>query len=453
MAIKIMQMTHLKRSLVVPALVMLTWLGSSAQTVHEFTVRQTVDYAMQNATAVKNALLDIQNQKEINREITAQAYPQLSGSVQLNDYLNIPTSLLPAEFFGGAPGTYAPVKFGTKYNVTAGADLSQILFDGQVFVGLQARKTTIQLYEKQKEVTAEMINENVQKIYYQLVVGRQQMTTIDANIDRLTKLLNDTKASFKEGFKEGLDVDKVEVQLSNVQTQKIKTQGQLDAGNAALKYLLHMPQNETLILTDSLTDDMVKDNIMNSEYQYADRKDYQLLQVARQLDQYNIKRYKMTYLPTLSAFANYQKNAQRTSFDFFKSGGDYFTTSLIGFRLGIPIFDGFAKKARINQARIALQRRDNNIADLKESIDNDVVQARMNVTAALTTIDYQKRNMVLAEKVYNTTRIKFDQGIGSNEEIYTAQTELTTAQNNYYSSLYDAIIARINFLQATGKLN
>lgn len=423
-----------------------------AQKVNEFTIQQAIDYAMTNSAKVKNALLDIQLQKEQNREVTSAAFPQLSGSFTLNDYLDVPTSLLPAEITGGPAGTYIPVKFGTKYNATGGLDLSQILFDGQVFVGLQARSTAIKLAEAQKAITSEMINVNVQKIYYQLVIGQQQMTTIDANIERLQKLVNDTKAMLDQGFMEKLDLDKANVQLNNLQTEKIKAQNQLNAGYASLKFLMNMPQTDKLVLTDSVTDDQIKMDVLSSEYNYADRKEFQLLELNKKMNAYNIKRYKLSYIPTLSAFANYQKNAQREKFDFFNNGS-WFTTSLIGVRLNVPIFDGFNKRAKINQAKLQLQKTENNLTELKSSIDNDVVQTTQKLTAAFLTMDNQKRNMELAEKVYNTTKIKYDEGIGSNTEVYNAQADLKVAQNNYFSARYDAVIAKIDYQQATGKIN
>lgn len=424
----------------------------TARKVNAFSLQQAVDYAKKNNVQVRNALVDYQIQKQVNRETTAAAYPQINASGTFQDYLDIPTSLLPGEVFGGAPGTFIPVQFGTKYTATGGFDASQLLFDGQVFVGLQARKTVLEFSQKQVDITAEMINVNVQKVYYQLVVGRQQMTSIDANIDRFQKLLSDTRKIFEQGFAERLDVDKVSVQLNNLQTEKIKTQSQLDAGNAALKFLMSMPQKDSLVLTDSITEDKIKENILADDYKYEDRKEFQLLTLNRKLNEYNIRRYKLSYLPTLAAFGSYQKNAQRNSFDFFKSGGQWFTTSLVGLKLTVPIFDGFAKSARVNQAKLQLQKTNNNIDNLKESIDNDVAQARYRISAAVVTIDNQRRNMDLATKVYNSTKLKYEQGLGANQEIYTAQAELKVAQNNYYSALYDAIIAKIDFLKATGKL-
>ena len=176
----------------------------SASQTHRFSVEDAVNYAIKNSIQVKNALVDLRTQEQANREITAAALPQLAASGSITDYLDIPTNLIPAEFTGGAPGTYIPIQFGTKYNATGGVNISQMLFDGQVFVGLQARSTSIKLFQKQAEVTQESIKTNVMKIYYQLVVGRQQVTTIDANIDRFEKLLHDTKELFKQGFAEQL---------------------------------------------------------------------------------------------------------------------------------------------------------------------------------------------------------------------------------------------------------
>ena len=424
----------------------------SAQKTNSFSVKQAVDYAMQNSVQVKNALLDISIQKQTNREITSAAFPQIRGTGTFNDFLDIPTSLIPGEFFQGAPGTFIPVQFGTKYNATGSLDISQLLFDGQVFVGLQARASSIKYYETLSEITKEQINSNVQKIYYQLVIGKQQMTSVDANIERFEKLLNDTKEIYKNGFAEKLDVDKVSVQLNNLRTEKVRIQNQLNAGNVGLKFLLHMPQSEMLVLTDSITEDDLKNNILDTSFAYSNRKEYSLLQEAIKLGTYNVKRYKLSAIPTISTFVNYSKNAQRSEFDFFKSDGSWYTTSLIGLKINVPIFSGFAKTARISKAKLELEKTKNNVEQLKSSIDNDVAVSRLNITTALLTIDNQRINMQLAEQVYNSTKVKYEQGLGSNQEIYNAQTELKVAQNNYYSALYDAIIARIDYLKATGTL-
>lgn len=463
---------EIRKNLTLCIAVFFFFASAKAQQVNSFSVQQAVAYAKQNSIPVRNALVDLQIQKQTNKEVTARALPNLSGSGTFNYFPNVGVQSFPNFIAAGTYGVLSKegvkdgngntivspsdfgiiqAQFGTKYSLAAGVDFSQLLFDGQVFIGLQARKATLDFAGKQVEVTEEMIDENVQKIYYQLVVARQQITTVDANISRFEKLLSDTREIYKQGFAEKLDIDKVSVQLSNLQTEKIKLQNTIDAGNAGLKFLMHMPQKDSLVLTDSITPAMVEAEVMDNSYNYADRKEYQLAQIGKKLNEYNVRRYKLSKLPTLASFANFTKNAQRNEFDFF-GNKPYFSSSVIGVKLTVPIFEGFAKNARIERARLELQKTNNNIEQLEYSIDNDVKQSTINMASALAAIKFQEKNMKLAEEVYTTTKYKYEQGLGSNQEIYTAQTELKTAQNNYYSSLYDAVIAKVNYLKATGKL-
>ena len=419
---------------------------------HAFTVQEAVEYAAKNNAQVKNALLNIQSQQQTNREITASALPNITGTVGLTDYIKIPTSLLPGEIFGQPAGTYIPVQFGTKYNSSASIQLQQTLFDGQVFIALQARATSIQFQTKNKEVTEEAIKTNIYKIYYQLVVSKTQIELLDANITRLEKLGHDAGELYKNGFAEKLDVDKVTVQLANLRTEKNKALNSISIGYLGLKTLMGMPVKDTLVLTDKLTDDQVKEDFSNDTvYQYNDRKDFQYLSLAKKLNEFNIKRYQLSYIPTLSLNGSYSKNAQRNKFDFFGKG-DWFTTSYLGLNLSVPIFDGLARSARIKRSRIELKETENQLDNLKLSIDNEVEQAKINFKSALSTMNFQKQNMQLAETVYNQTKKKFEVGTGFNTEITSAQTDLITAQTNYISALYNAIIAKVDYLKATGKL-
>jgi outer membrane protein TolC len=240
------------------------------------------------------------------------------------------------------------------------------------------------------------------------------------------------------------------VQLNNLNTQKLKAQNLIDAGIEGLKFLMNMPLKDSLVLTDTLSDEELKSNILDDAYSYENRKEYQLYESSIKLGEYNVKRYRLSKLPTLTLSANYSQSAQRQQFDFFK--GPYFTSSFVALRLNVPIFEGGATNARIAGAKLSLLKYNNNLDQLKSAIDNDVNQSRINMKSALITMDNQKKNIELAQNVYNTTNLKYEQGLGSNQEINTAQTDLITAQNNYYSSLYDAIIAKIDYLQAAGKL-
>ncbi len=203
--------------------------------------------------------------------------------------------------------------------------------------------------------------------------------------------------------------------LSNLRTEKLKIENRLKTGNVALKYLMGMPIKENLILTDTVNEAVIKEDLISPDsLQFENRKEYQLLKSVEKLNTYNIKRYKMSYLPTVSLTAGYSQNAQRNKFDFFKSGEPWFKSTSIGVRIDVPIFDGFAKDARIKSARFELEKTQTNIADLKNNIASEIDTARISLQNALVTMDAQKTNMELAEQVYNQTKLKYEQGLGSN---------------------------------------
>lgn len=426
--------------------------NNGAATVHRLSAKQAVETARKNNIQVKKSLEDILLQHQVNREVTSSALPQINGSGNYTNNLKLPVSLLPAEFFGGSPGTFIPIKFGVQHTATFGATLEQILFDGQVFVGLQAREASLDYYRKTSEITEESVAVNVYKVYYQLLIGRQQLDLFHDNIERFSKLFHDTKIMYDNGFAEQLDVDKVNVTLTNLRTDSINLHTQLTNGELGLKMLMGMPMKDSITLTDELTVDMIKEDVLDTAFRYDERREYQLLQIGKKLNQYNVKRYKYTYLPTLSAFGNYYTNAQRNNFDFFKSGGDWFQQGAVGLRISLPIFDGFRRDAQIKQARINVRKTDLDIENVKLQIDNDVASSYQKLKDAIKAIDAQKVNVETAEKVYEQTKKKFEQGLGSNTEINTAQTEMRTAQTNYFNSLYNATVARVDYRKAIGKI-
>jgi len=418
---------------------------------YELSAAQAAEFASKNNVQVKNALLDVKIQEQTNRELTGAAYPQISASGTMQYNLKLPVSLIPAEFFGGTPGTFEKLPFGVKWNATAGVSINQLLFDGQVFVGLQARETILNFQQKNVEVTDMLIKTNIYKIYYQLVASKRQIELIDANIERFEKLLSDTRIMFENGFSEKLDIDKVNVQLTNLQTEKLKALNQISNGFLGLKTLMGMPVRDELVLTDTLNEALIRDGMLDpGNFQYADRKEFQYAQLGIKLNEYNIKRYKLSKLPTVSLNGYYNKNAQRNEFDFFASG-DWFDISAITLDIKVPIFTGFSNNAKIARAKFELQKSVNELDNLKLVIDNDIEQARINFRSAIASLDYQRKNMELAETVYLQTKRKYEAGTGSQTEINAAQTELKSAQTNYITSLYDAIIARVDFLKATGK--
>jgi outer membrane protein TolC len=226
----------------------------------------------------------------------------------------------------------------------------------------------------------------------------------------------------------------------------------LSNGYYGLKVLMGMPVHDELVLTDRLTDEAIKDGMLEpAAYTYEDRKEYQYAQIGKTLNEYNVRRYQLSRIPTILLNGQYAKNAQRNEWNFL-SRGQWFTISNVNLSLNIPIFNGFLTRSRIAQAQLDVKKIGNQLEALKLSIDNEVASSLNNYRSAVAAMDFQKKNMELAERVYQQTKKKYEIGTGSQMEINTAQTDLKSAQTYYITALYEAIIAKVDYLRSIGKL-
>lgn len=449
-------------------------LKLEAQQVYEITAKDAVEIAFKNVNSLKNARLDYQNAEARNKEITGLALPQVTGSLQGNRYLSLPVIQFPdaTESFiyqvlrdngvrdaSGNPitktvdPTVRNVSFLTPWNVTAGVAVNQLLFEPQVFVGLQARKALLVSSDLQIKVVEDSVRQSVYKSYYAVLISQKQLLFVQESIKRLQKLASDQNEMFKNGFVERLDIDKTTVTLNNTTATETQLRNAIIIGFAILKMNLGLPQADSLVLKDSLTPEYIKENILDDSFRYEDRNEVKLLNSAVKLQGYDVKRYKLSYYPTVSAFYNFQKNGQRRN----DEGGNstpwfWYNTNLVGLSVNVPIFDGFQKKYKIKQAQYAMDKTKNMLDLTIKGIDLEKTIARSTLTNAILTLDVQENNMQLAERVYNTVKKKYEQGVGSSFEIIQADTEFQQAQSNYFRALYDAIIAKISYQKALGRL-
>ena len=175
---------------------------------------------------------------------------------------------------------------------------------------------------------------------------------------------------------------------------------------------------------------------------------------AKELQGYDIRRYKLSYAPTLSAFYNLQRTGQRSAESGSSSGQPWFwySTSIVGLNVNVPIFDGMQKKNKIRQSQFTLEKTVNNLDQAKKGIDMEKTISKITLNNAVLNMDVQEKNMQLAENVYNTVKKKYEQGLGSSFEVLQADSEMQQSQSNYFKALYDAIIARVSYQKALGKL-
>jgi outer membrane protein len=423
----------------------------SAQT---YSLQQAQDYAVKNSINNANAKLDVDIARAKKNEVTGIGLPQVNGSFDLKDYLQIPTSLLPGDFLpGGTPGTFTPVKFGTKYNATMGLSVSQLLFSSDYLVGLQASKTYMELAQKAESRTKIETMTAVTKAYYGALVARERFKLLDANIVRLEKMLADMTAMNKSGYIEKIDVDRVEVNYNNLLVEKEKTERLINLSEALLKFQMGIDVNQSIALSDSLGTFINNlSEVSNTKVNASGRIEYSLLESQNKLNELDLKRYKMSYLPNLVAYGSFSKQAQRAEFDIFDPSLKWYPISLIGITLNVPIFDGLQKNYRVEQAKINLLKSKNSLDQVQKSINLESSNATTSYTNSLATLKYQKKNIELAERVYQTTKIKYDQGVGSNLEVINAQASYRETLVNYYAAIYDALVSKTDLDKALGNI-
>lgn len=462
-------MSKQKRYMGLFTLVLLTMVKVSfSQKRYELTVKEAVDLAFNSVAAVKNAALDIEIQQAQNREITGQALPQITGSAGLSRYLQLPKILFPDASEAGiykvlkneklvpenkpvpTPGLQA-ISFFQPWNVSIGGTLSQLLFQPDVFVGLKARKTALNLSQANLEVVKEQVKDSAYRRYYAILITEKQSEFLDSGIKRLQKLYHDDSIMYVNGFAEKLDLDKVQVQLTNLQTSQTVLNNYTKLGYAGLKYAIGVSQSDTVVLKEQLSNEDVKQDVLDNNFKYEDRKEIQAVSYSRRLQELNVKRYQLGYIPTLSAALSYTAQGQGEKF-ITNNSTFWLKNSLVGLNLSVPIFDGFQRKYKIQQEKLTLRKVDNSIADLKQVIDLQQTISQESLKSALLNLDAQQRNVKLAENVYNTTKKKFESGIGSSFEVLQADTDWQTAQSNYFTGLYNAIIAKIAYQSSLGKL-
>ena len=506
---------------------------------------QAVHYAVQNKSSLKATRLAEQTAAARIGEIKAQGLPQLNIGANLADNFKLQRSLFNAGAFAGPTlagttltqadisqaqtgqavtlnPTYTKaaelppqgVAFGLQYAGNSSASLSQQLFDGSYLIGLRAAKVYQELAKKQTQQAEIDVVEQVSKAYYSTLVARSRLALLARNVQRLDTVLYQTNQTFKAGFAEKLDVDRLRVQRNNLVVEQQKAQRLTELSVALLKFQMGLPQSQPVQLTDSLGAAVVDAAALRrrlgvanfatgggvdglgqvptapapgvagyqprneatatnngqpaqavAAFNYNNRIEFSTLETQQALAGLDLANRRAGAYPTLRLTAAYGFTGSSTGFgDLFKFRGpnsvdsrgfinqNWFGFGNVGLALNIPVFDGFRRKYQVQQARIAQQTLERGFETLRQSIDLQDAQSRTTLVNALDVLDNQKANLDLAADVARVTRIKFNAGVGSNLEVITAETSLREAQTNYYSAIYDVLVAKVDRDKATGEL-
>lgn len=460
------------------------WLAFSVKAQDDaprMSLEQAIAYALQENINIKNAQIDIADAEQQIIERRAAGLPRLSGSASFQHYLAVPQQPLPDGFnvFGlygqalfeiqdqfspatqmalqglvqdadpNGGGDAQTIAFFLRNNFTAALNLDAMIFDGSYFVALEAAREYRKYTAKDFATQQREVTNQVTEAYLPVVLVQENIEILNDNISNLDRLLFETQELYKAGFVEQLDIDRLQLSLSNLRIERENLVRQQEVALSNLKFAIGYPISEPLVLTDNLESILDQTDSAELATAVADpsrRPEYELIEQAIRLTELNVKLSKSGYLPSLRAFGVAQQQYQGDDF----SSGFWAPASYVGLNLNVPIFDGFGKKAKLQRSRLEMEKTRNQQTDLIRAINLEVENARTNYLNARQRLDSQNRNLDLAERIYKTAQIKYEEGVGSSLEINQAEQSLYSTQSNYMQSLYDLALAQARLEMALG---
>lgn len=418
----------------------------------DLTLKDALNFALQNKLEAKKARLEVENSNHQIAEVRSQALPQLSinGGLTYNPILQ--QSALPGEFFG-QPGSIILVPFGQNWNSTASATLTQNLFNQSVFTGLQAAKSTREFYKINQQLTEEQLIEKVASSYYQVYISREQLQMAESNLENTKKVRDIIKGQFDNGLARKIDLDRIAVNVSNLEATRQQLLNVLLLQENTLKFLIGMPIDTQITLPKNSIE--VEASAFTQNVDHSNRTELSLLNKQLELYQFQKKSYLAEYYPTLSLSANYAFQGLGKEMPWFKkpSDGVYWTDfSSIGLNLHIPVFNGFYTRSKVRQADISLKKTEADIKDTELALHYGFENAKTQMNNSIITINTQRENVRLAKEVLDNTRNNYLNGLANLTELLDADNALTAAQNNFATAQLNYKLAEIQIIKSKGEL-
>ena len=435
------------------ALALLSGYRSIGQ--ESYSLKQAKEYAIQNSTQVKNSLLDVEIAQQKIKETTATGLPQISGTVAFQNFLDVPTSLIPASSFDPAAPVdlLIPVKFGTDFNLNGTLQVSQLIFSGNYLVALQASKTykaiSIQMVEKSElEIKAA-----VSEAYFTVVVLQANSEAMDSSLIIIKHIYNDTKILINEKVLEPSASLQLELSIMELENGLKQVNDQIIVAKKLLKFQMGIEINTEIRLADDLTTlSSGLEGEIASTINVAENIDYKMLQTQLKVNELLVKNKKADYLPTLAGFFSHQQVAMGNEFNFFGSDGSWYPTTIWGLNLSIPIFSGGQGPSKLKQAKIETLKTQNRIKQLDEGLQLQTEQATTAYNNSLESQKTRERAVEIANEVLRTTEVKFKEKVVSGMELTQAQSQVIQSKTNLINAKYEVLKAKLAIDKLVNKL-
>ena len=444
----------MKKSLII--LLFLAANLSLAQQVNQraFTLEEALKFAYENNTQMINADRDVQAAYAQKWATIASGLPQINAAGAYQDQIKLPVSLLPAEIFGGEAGTYIPVTFGQKMNMSASATLNQKIFDGSYIVGVQAIKTYIDISGNALKKTRQEVKKAVVSAYGNVLLLNESAAIVTKNISNLKENVEEARQLFNQGFVEEEQLEQLQITLSNLESQERNVKRLQSISIQLFNILLGLPLSHQTELLDDL-ESLAAQNILTAkdpiDFEISKNVDYQIAVNMKEQKRLELKLERSKYLPTLNAFVNYSTNAFGNEFNFFSSEQNWFDASVFGLNLNVPIFSSFMKRAYTKKARIAFDQSQSNLKEAEKKIQLQFEQSKSQFQLAAENYQTSKENLSLAQRIENKNSIKYKEGLISGFDLRQAQLQLYEAQRSYLESMLAVINSKTELETLTEK--
>ncbi|MFY7972532.1 MAG: TolC family protein [Flavobacteriales bacterium] len=446
-------------SILAALMLLLTSSGLMAQTNNEapststFSLKEAQDYAVKNSFNVKSVRHDAKAAELQTKELTGIGLPQLNGSVQYQNFIDLPTSIVPGEFFG-APGQDIKLQFGVPQQMTAGLSASQLLFDGSWLVGLQASKAYAQLQQQQVQLSERDVRKNVMDAYGYVLIAEEGLQILLQSKTLLENTLKETNSLYKEGFIEEQTVEQLQLNLNDVNNRIANSETQLVLTKNLLKFTMGYPLNADITLTDK-SDNLLLSNteqVLASTYNPESSLEFQLSKSALEMQELNLKNEKAKTLPNLAAFYNLQAQALRREFNFMDTSKPWFPVQLWGVQMNVPIFSGGRRYYSIQRAKVNVLKSSEQLNFTKEATNLQYLQAKTEYQNALGNYNLAKSSVELAERIQSKTLIKFKEGVATSFDLSQSNNQVIIAQGNFVQAMMNLLSAQTKLQKTLNQL-
>jgi outer membrane protein TolC len=429
-----------------------------------FSLKEAQDYAYANNYDLKNSAYDVQIAKKMVKQNTSIGLPQVDGGIDYMDYLALPVTLLPAEFINlmlppSQPhypaGSSIPLTFGSEYNATLRAKLTQLIYSGQYLIGLQTAKAYLET-AKQKMIKDKMdVRDLVSEAYIGLLIVEESTKILDSTYKTVNQMLEDGKATLKQGLIEDIDVDQMELNRSNLEATLITTKSQQLIAYNYLKFLLGINGNQEINLTDNLTfflNNVSQDALSNQQFDYNRNIDYTILKKQEYLTLMQYKLSKTAFQPTLAGFFGVSGNAQRNEWSFFNDKYPWYKTVNWGLTLTVPIWSSGSRRYSMDQARLNVEKMKVTDEKVRVQLQLQVETSKKDFTNSFLVFSNKKKGLDIAGRIYEKTFSKYKQGVSSSTDLNQKYSQFLLSESDYIQSLYDLLKNRIQLAKLLEKV-